>query len=451
MNSRHWFIGVSVITSFVLILTSSLFAGGALVVNGKGEPLRWNSPIAYTPDQGTLGTLNNASAVALVSSLFQVWQDVPTSSITFTQAGLLSADVTAMNFSNFIGVEDGISPIIFDADGSLTDAIIGAGAKSTILGFAGPEFGTFVPPVLTEGFAVLNGYFIDGVSQPSNPELTINQFKGVFVHEFGHFCNLDHSQINLDVATDGVENSDDLNALPTMFPTIFTLTQAEGAQTPHADDVAWISTLYPETVNNPPTRIPFATTTGTISGSIFEPDGTTLFQGANVIARNEAAPLIDAVSNVSGAFYFPANPGAPPPAGLKGSYKTPGLTAGASYTVEVEQIDPGFTGGSSVGPVDPPATLSPWPAEFYNGNQESGSASDTPSDKVPLTVTAGNPVTGINIIFNKDGGNCSAIILRPPFGDSGQTLIYWGLLLLPALLGGWLALTGLRKRKPALA
>ncbi len=46
---------------------------------------------------------------------------------------------------------------------------------------------------------------------------------------------------------------------------------------------------------------------------------------------------------------------------------------------------------------------------------------------------------------------CSTIILQPPPRDGGQTLVYWGLLLLPALLGGWLALTGLRKRKPALA
>ncbi|MFQ6113142.1 MAG: hypothetical protein ACE5NG_03520 [bacterium] len=401
MRDRNIFIHFSTITISTLLIASSLFAGGPLVVNGAGEPLLWSSPVAYTADQGTLGSLNNAEAVALVNSLFQVWQDVPTSSISFTQAGLLSVDVDSSNFESFIGVSDGISPIIFDADGSLTDAILGEGARSSVLGFAGPEDGTFVPPVITEGFAVLNGLFIDGVSSSGNPELTIDQFKGVFVHEFGHFCNLDHTQINLDVATDGFEDSDDFDTIPTMFPVIFTLTQAEGQQTLNPDDIAWISALYPETVNNAPTSVSFTSTTGIITGTIFESDGTTHFQGANVIARNTSNGRIDAVSNVSGARYFPGNEGGPPPANLEGLYELPGLTDGASYTVEIEQIDGRFTGGSGVGPVDPPATLA-GPAEFYNGEQESGDSDvDTPTDSVPVTVAAGSPVTDIDIIFNK--------------------------------------------------
>jgi subtilisin family serine protease len=45
--------------------------------------------------------------------------------------------------------------------------------------------------------------------------------------------------------------------------------------------------------------------------------------------------------------------------------------------------------------------------------------------------------------------NCRTNALQLPTKGSGQTLVYWGLLLLPAVLGGWLALTGLRRREAA--
>src|SRR6185369_3841047 len=109
------------------------------------------------------------------------------------------------------------------------------------------------------------------------------------------------------------------------------------------DDQVSVSTLYPA-----PT---FASSTGTLTGTIFRSDGTP-FQGAYVIARKVGDPRLTAVGVASGARYASSASNA----ALKGLYEIPGLPPG-DYTVEIEAIDPSFTGGSGVGPLDPPATL----------------------------------------------------------------------------------------------
>ena len=377
-------------------------AAGPLLVNGAGDPLVWNViPVPFNPDRGTLGVLDNAAAVQAVADDFAVWAAVPTASISYTNAGLLPVDVTAKNYLSYLGVcGDGLSPIIFDTDGSITDDAFGPGASNDILGFASPDCGSFVPPQITEGVAVLNGKFIDGIVSPSNPEIPLADFKGVFVHEFGHYVNLDHSQINQIEGLDDDPSNDD--AVATMFPFLVT-----GTSTLHLDDRVALSTLYPAPS--------FASAFGTITGAIFRSDGVTPFPGAYVIARQVGDPRITAVGYASGARYFPGNPGGPPPPGLPGLYEIPGLPPG-SYTVEVEGVNPLFTGGSSVGPLDPPAAL-PGPPEFYNGANEAGTnPPDDPTQAVSLAVTAGATQAGIDIVLNRfppAADTCGAPIVIP--------------------------------------
>ena len=76
-----------------------------------------------------------------------------------------------------------------------------------------------------------------------------------------------------------------------MYPFLFI---NGGQATPHADDIAIFSTLYPEPA--------FAATTGTITGNIVAPNNTTPLTGVNVIARNIANPYDDAVSAISSDF-----------------------------------------------------------------------------------------------------------------------------------------------------
>jgi hypothetical protein len=393
-------------------------AAGPLLVNGAGEPLKWDSSVLvpFNPDQGTLGTLTNAEAVTLVADSFAAWEAVQTSTVSFTNAGALPVDVTAGNVFAFLGACEGLSPIIFDTDGSIIDFLFGPGAGDVIVAFAGPECGFFVPPRITEAIAGLNGRFIDGVGPV---EISLTDFTAAFRHEFGHFLNLDHTQLNITEALDGDPTND--FAVPTMFPLL-----VNGAEqlSLHKDDAVSVSVLYPEPA--------FFPSTGAITGLILPPPsplfvGGTPFQGANVIARNVADPLVDATSNVSGARFFPFSPGGPPPAALQGLYEHFGLTPGASYTVEIEQIDPRFTGGSSVGPLDPPATL-PGPPEFWNdGNEAATDPPDNPTEATPITVAAGVPVTGIDIIINRfppppnDECTTATVIPALPFTDTINT------------------------------
>ena len=384
------------VLAVILLVSLPASTGGPLVVNGAGDPLVWDltgGPVPFNSDQGMLGTLDSTAATDLVAAAFGVWAAVPSSTIGFTNAGALSVDVTEGNIFSFLDVcGDGLSPIIYDTDGAIVAAILGSGAENFVLGFAGLQCFSFVPPVITEGVALLNGRFIDGIDLSDNPEISVEAFTAVFIHEFGHYISLDHTQINLDEAFDGDATND--AAVPTMFPILINgLEQA----TLHRDDIASISTLYPAP--------DFFSSTGTITGTIFLPDGVSPFQGANVIARNVANPLEDAISNVSGARFFPFMEGGPPPPGLEGLYEINGLTPGASYTVEIEQISPAFSGGSGVGPVDPPRFL-PGPPEFWNGGDEANeNPPDDPSAFTLVPVVAGIPASNIDIIINGSTGD----------------------------------------------
>ena len=362
-------------------------AAGPLIVNGAGVPLVWTAnPVPFNPDRGSLGAIDNATAVGMVANDFGVWASVPTASIAFGNAGALPVDVTAANYTAYLGqCGDGLSPIIFDTNGSITDDLFGAGASDEILGFAGPECITYSPPVITEGSAVLNGKFVDGIDTPSNPEISVADFNAVFVHEFGHYCNLDHSQINLLEAFDGDPTNDD--TIATMFPILI---NPAAMSVPNLDDQVSLSMLYPAPS--------FASSYGTITGHVLRSDGTP-FQGAYVIARKVDDPRITAVGMASGAFYFPGAPGGTPAPDLEGRYVIPGLPPG-SYTVEIEQIDPIFTDGSSIGPLDPPATL-PGPPEFWNGANEAATfPPDDPAEAVALAVGGGTTASGIDIVMN---------------------------------------------------
>jgi hypothetical protein len=403
--------------ALIALLATNAGAAGPLIVNGAGTPLVWSGgAVPWNPDRGTLGTLSNAAAVNLVADNFAKWQAVPTAALAITDAGALPVDVTTANVNSYIGVcGDGRSPIVFDTDGSITDALLGSGASNSVLGFAGPECGTFVPPVITEASAVLNGKFIDGISGGGNPEISVASFGAVFLHEFGHYLDLDHSQINLVEGFDGNAANDD--TIATMFP--YLVNGNEAASLARDDQVA-ISTLYP--------TASFGSDFARITGSILRSDGVTPFQGAYVVARNVADPRHDAIGYASGALYFPNAGGGPPPAALEGFYQLPGLVPGASYTVEVEAIYPGFTGGSGVGPFSTPVTL-PGPPEFWNGASEAGS--DPPDDPnapgTAISAVAGATTASVDIIFNgivppaNDACGEATVIAAFPYDDGEST------------------------------
>ncbi|MBI3670336.1 MAG: hypothetical protein HY237_11210, partial [Acidobacteria bacterium] len=370
-------------------------------------------PLAKKPD-GT-EVIGNAAGVARVKSLFDVWQNVPTSAIAFNNAGCILG--TAPNCGDVQNVADfnaadaacnagTNSPIIFDADGSI---FAGLGFSSGVIGFAGPCSANPATGHFVSGEAALNGRWQDEIS--ANGELTAEQFDEAFAHEFGHFAGLDHSQINQEILFqpgDGC-SLDDLAGLPLMFPFLHCQARVTaGLSTLAPDDIAWISRLYPVTAPAPGGKTVTSSVYATISGTVFFTDGVTQAQGVNVIARLVGNPRRVAVSVVSGYLFTgnlgqtvtctdPANPtpstctnrggspfGSRDPR-MIGTYDLPVPVPAetSTYTIQVESINPNFTTGSSVGPLDPPIRNPGQDAQLPN----------------TITIAAGQSITGTDIVL----------------------------------------------------
>ena len=412
------------------LLTNGLvLAGGPLIVTGPGalqpgQAFVWpaGAAIRYTVDSGPLSVnpsgqtvVANTQGLARVQSLFQNWQSVSTASIAYTYAGPITGisggDVkTIQDFDTVKGSCNGGSqnPVIFDANGSLLHAL---GLDPLVIGFSSTCKLDTQAGHITSAMILLNGSFQDGVANATanNFELSADQFDEAITHEMGHFSGLGHSQINLDLFQNGQVNNcdaDELAGLPLMFPVAFCQSRKSAAlPILSPDDAAWISKLYPG-----PT---LASTYGTLSGFVFFSDGITAVQGVNVVARRVDDPSTTedeskriAFSVVSG-FSFTGTPGqvitgdntngssfgSRNPA-LIGYYEIP-VTPG-TYTIQTENIDSAFVGGSSVGPLDPPA-VTYGAAEYWHDYE---SAFDNAAQHDPITVQAGQKISNVNIILN---------------------------------------------------
>src|SRR5918995_4878889 len=68
------------------------WAGGPLAVDSNGQPFTWStsSAIPYRTDGGRLSAnVDNAQAQTRVRDMFDVWQDVASTSIRYTRAGAI--------------------------------------------------------------------------------------------------------------------------------------------------------------------------------------------------------------------------------------------------------------------------------------------------------------------------------------------------------------------------
>ena len=135
----------------------SALAGGPKYVAGvsyfnpgvKGQPVIWPAgQVTYFVDRGTLGSLSNTQAVAMVDASAAIWSAVPTAAVNLTDGGSLAEDVNGSNVIAGIGSGNpGASPtfaqpsdvapsatttpvgVVFDTDGSVIDALEGVGAS----------------------------------------------------------------------------------------------------------------------------------------------------------------------------------------------------------------------------------------------------------------------------------------------------------------------------------
>jgi hypothetical protein len=270
------------------------------------QPLTWASgSVSYYTDQGDLSTiLPGPDADALVAAAFSRWTLVSTAAVSATRGGQLSEDVSGTNVifnddrsvtmpaDTLAGSTKPVA-IIYDADGAVTDALLGVGSSTERFGNAvigGPD-GFTTDAHIAHGLVVLDGLCAQTSSQL--PEL---QYR--LVRVLGKVFGLGWSQLNLNVITGAPYPTPDEKA---GFPVMHVLDPIScvpislcypNADQPKMDDRAAHSRLYPVTSANLaqfPGKQVFSASTVRIHGSVHFTDrsgnSAQPMQGVNVVAR----------------------------------------------------------------------------------------------------------------------------------------------------------------------
>ncbi len=432
MTYRTLFKTLASFAAVAALASTMVLAGGPLYLFDPATktPYAWANGYApvYT-DLGNLGQLSGDQANAMVAFSISQWNAVPTSSFNGAVVGDFASiglpDIDASNVLSVLGAWNGGGVhVIYDEDGSITEAIFGD--PYGVLGFTTIEYAADGSPALLEATMILNGSRVPEAPYTS-PEDAAAMFAGMMTHEFGHAINLAHTQTNGQIInyytqfngpadcptpyTGGPRNDD----LETMYPYINIYGSGVAESTVDVlDDMAALSDIYPAA--GWPGAYP------SIIGTIYAPaqSGTktnTPFTGSNVVARNVANPWKDAISAISGDFTQGQ-------AGPDGSYAFHGLTPGASYVVYVN----GILYGAFATPVP---TVLPGPEEYWNGANESGDGvKDDRCAWQTIQPAAGQPAT-TDIVFNKvKGGPVFTPVDLPNSGISelsgdGQVAVGW--------------------------
>lgn len=172
----------------ILLSLRTLFGGGPLILFDLGDPYRYDtaSPVVYNLDLGALGPLTNAQVDVLANGSFANWGAVPTAAISFSQGADLAVDVVLANANTYLGspgVGDGLSPVVYDIDGSIIANYFGA--PPGVLGISSPTTALIGTHTIVESYSIFNGAAIDPDDLGNTPPGAM--FQGVFTHEHGHF------------------------------------------------------------------------------------------------------------------------------------------------------------------------------------------------------------------------------------------------------------------------
>src|SRR6266481_8293600 len=327
MRSRILAVVVFLICSVVASRAGgpAFIAGSGYDPGVEGHPLIWaNGSVQYFTDQGDLSPiLPNAQADIFVAAAFSPWTSISSVALTASQGGHLAEDVNGGNIaaaangtitapaditSAATGTPIGI---VYDYDGTVTDALLGQGAGGLADCFTNAVYGG--PDNFTTAGNIAHAFVvINGICAATSAQLLDVQYR--LIRVLGRILGLGWSQANLNVLTRKPPPADaDFAGFPLMhFGDPISCVPISlcypNAAVPKLDDINALSRLYPSSVNPQPA--------GRIYGSVYFTDasGTAVqpMQGVNVVAR-----LIDGtgqpsrqyvVSSVSG-FAFHGNAG----------------------------------------------------------------------------------------------------------------------------------------------
>ena len=385
--------------ALLCLAPSAAFAGGPKYVAGTsyfnpsvlGQPIHWSGGLVnYYVDQGPLSaTVTNQQATAMVDAVAALWSDVPSAGVTLTDAGSLNEDVNGADIvvssTGQITQPADVTPsatgypvaVIYDADGSVIDALYGADASQPR---NCQNNGVFVwidniNPDATIAHAII---LLNGLCASDANHLEMMSFE--VERAFGSILNLDFSQVNPGAPQNGEPGGTE--GWPVMQPMSGLCGPAGGPCLPNPsqlsyDDIAALNRIYPITAQNLasfPGKQLTASSTVSIQGTVTFRTGLGM-QGVNVVARPLDAngnPLYQYTVTFPSGAYFSGNHGNPisgqndadgnslsmwgsnDPSrqgyfDLSGIPLPPGVTA-ANYQVTFEPINPLYTLAASVGP-----------------------------------------------------------------------------------------------------
>jgi hypothetical protein len=319
------------VASLLICSAVSSRAGGPAFIAGsgyapgvEGQALIWaNGSVQYFTDQGNLSPiLSGAQADAFVASAFSTWTSISGVALTASQGGHLAEDVNGSNievaFNGTVIAPADITPsatgtplgIVYDYDGTVTDALLGAGAGSLADCFINAVYGT-PDNFSTAGNIVHALVVINGVCAATSSQLPDVQYR--LVRALGRAVGLGWSQANLNVLTQNPPpTSADFAGFPLMhfadpISCVPITICYPNPGVPAMDDIDALARLYPVSSNPQPA--------GRVYGSVYFTDtsGNAVqpMQGVNVVARLMVADTPSreyVVTSVSG-FAFCGNAG----------------------------------------------------------------------------------------------------------------------------------------------
>jgi len=409
---RGWLTRAAAV-SLLALAPGVAFAGGPKYVAGTtffnpavvGQPVVWSAgQVNYYVDQGPLSsTVSNQQATAMVDAAAALWNAVPAAAVTLTDMGPLNEDVSGANIQVKAIAAQADSPgqiaapsdvtssatnypvaVIFDADGSVIDAVYGTNASQPD---ACQNNGVFVwldhfnpDATFAHGVILLNGLCVTNAAMLEMMTFGLER-------AFGRILGLDFSQVSPGALTDGALTDGDpggAQGWPIMQPLSGACGATGGACIPNDtslsyDDIAALSRMYPVTAANQTKFLGKQLTAAnavSIQGTVSFSTGYGM-QGVNVVARPLDAngnPLDEyAVSAVTGAT-FGGSHGNPvtgydddngnalsmwggSDAALEGRFDLSGIplppgVSAASYQVSFEAVDPLYILENSVGAYD---------------------------------------------------------------------------------------------------
>jgi hypothetical protein len=377
-------------------------AGSAFDPSVKGQPVVWaNGSVQYFTDQGDLSPiLNSSQADAFVAAAFLPWTSISGVALTAAQSGHLAEDVNGSTIScqpdgtctmpadiqaNALTTPLGI---VYDIDGTVTDAFLGTGAGGSDYCFSNAVYGG--PDNFSTDAHIVHGLVvINGMCASKSDQLPDVQYR--LERVFGRVIGLGWAQTNLNVQTGNprptpndfegfslMHFEDSIACVP------ITVCYGADAAVPKMDDRAALRWLYPAIQVKAPGASGNSPQTARIHGSVYftDPSGNPLqpMQGVNVVARwidSNGQPSRKYVATSVSGFAFHGSTGniinghvdgeglrydqfGSDDTALEGFFDLDGLeipdgSNSAQYQLSIEAVDPTWSLGVGpyASPVDP--------------------------------------------------------------------------------------------------